>query len=100
MRALELATTDPGTRLEAPVAALGARFNDRVKEPLGAGYARGESEVRAWARVAEEHGRAAVDQVTGWIGTSRELLASLLGSADEKASETEDTVSNPDQEKP
>jgi predicted anti-sigma-YlaC factor YlaD len=99
-RALELATTDPTARLEAPLAAIEERFTARVKKPLGTRYARGEAEVRAWAKAAEAHGRVMSEAVVSWLGTSRELLASLLGSADEKDSDSEDAATNPTQEKP
>ncbi len=110
-KALELARTDPTARLEAPVAQLGARleapvatlgeqFTVRVKEPIRAGYARGEAEARTWAQAAEARGRAFIDDLSAWLGTSRERLASLLERADEKASDNQDDASNSTQEKP
>ena len=103
-KALALARTDPAAqleeRLEGPVAALEERFAVQVKEPLYARYARGESEVRAWAAAAETKSRGVADQVGVWLGTSREWIASLLGSADEEASDTENATSNSNQEKP
>ena len=99
-KALELARTDPGARLEAPVAAIEERFAVQVKEPLSARYAQGEAEIRAWAEAAQARGRALTGEVVSWLGTSRELLASLLESADEEASDKEDATSNPNQEKP
>jgi anti-sigma factor RsiW len=99
-KALELAQTDPAARFEEPVAALEERFTSRVEEPLRARYARGEAEVRAWAKGAERRGRALASEVADWFGTSRELLASLLESADAKASASEEPESNPTQETP
>lgn len=99
-KALELARTDPRAPLEAPVAALEERFASGVKEPLSARYARGESEVRTWAQKAGAQGRTLANEIVSWLGTSRELIASLLGSADEKASDSDDAASNPNQEKP
>lgn len=101
-KALVLARTDPTiqleAQLEAPVAALEESFTTRVKEPLSTHYAQTEARVLAWAKVAEQHGRTAADVALGWLGTSRELLASLLGSADEK--DSDDDASNSTQETP
>ena len=99
-QALVLTRTDPGAQLEAPMAALEERFAVQVKQPLSARYAEGEAEVRAWAEAAEAKGRTVAGKVAAWLGTSRDLIASLLGSADEKASDKEDAASNPNQEKP
>jgi anti-sigma factor RsiW len=110
-KALVLARTDPAARLEAPVAqlearleapvaALGDHFTTQVKEPISARYARGETRVRSWAKAAEARGRAVTEDLAAWLGTSRERLASLLESADEKASDSADTESNTNQEKP
>ena len=103
-RALELAQSEPGSRiearLEAPVAALEERFTARVTEPLNARYAEGEATVRTWLRTARAWYRTATDRLSGWLGTSRELLASLLGSADETASDNEDSERDPNQETP
>lgn len=99
-RALALARSDPGAQLEAPVAALEERFAARVKEPLGARYADLEAELRAWAEATRAKGRALGEKAADWLGTSHEVLASLLGSANDKASDGEDAASNPTQETP
>jgi anti-sigma factor RsiW len=99
-KALDLARTDPRVELELPVAALEERFATQVKEPLSSRYADGEAEIRAWAEAVEAKGRKVTEKVSAWLGTSRDLIASLLESADEKASDREDAESNPTQEKP
>jgi len=99
-KALDLARTDPRVELKMPVAALEERFATRVKEPLSSRYADGEAEVRAWAEAVEANGRKVTERVSAWLGTSRDLIASLLESADEKASDREDAESNSNQEKP
>ena len=99
-KALVLARTEPGAQFEVPMAAIEEGFTSHVKEPLSARYARGEAEVRAWAKAAAERGEQLAGEAIDWLGTSRELLASLLGNADEKSSGDTDTTSNPDQEKP
>lgn len=99
-KALVLARTDPGVKLDVPMAELEEHFAARVKEPLSARYADAEAEVQAWARAAEAKGRSVAGQVVAWFGTSREWIASLFGSADEKDSDKQETASNPNQEKP
>lgn len=99
-RALDLAQTDPAAKLEAPVAALEERVADRVIAPLAAFYARGESAARAWAGVAAERGKALTGELAMRWRTSRELLASLLESAETEASETRNAAEPPDQETP
>ena len=103
-QALVLARSDPaeriGKRLEGPMAALEESFAARLGRPLGDRLARGEAELRTWAEAAEARGRAVGEELIDWIGTTRERLASLLESADEKASETPDDASNPTQETP
>ena len=103
-QALGLARTDPRprieARLEAPVAAIEESFTTHVGQPLGARYARGAAKVGAWSEAAADRGRALVADARSWIGTSRDRLASLLESADEKASETQDDAPNPTQETP
>ena len=103
-RALELARSEPGTRiearLEAPVKALEERFSASVKAPLTARYAEGEAKISTWLRTTRAWYRAAADRVSGWLGTSRELLASLLGSADKTAPDSKDSERDPNQETP
>ena len=99
-QALALAKTDPTGRLEAPLAALEEGFSARLKRPIGKRYARGESLAREWAEAAEARSRVVAETVGSWLGTSRELLASLSGSADEKPSGSEDPTPDPTQEKP
>lgn len=99
-QALELARTEPNVRLELPVAALEEGFATRVARPIGSRYARGEAAVRGWAEALEARSRALADEGAGWLGTCRERLASLLESADEKASQVEDSETDPNQEIP
>ena len=82
------------------MAALEERFAARVKQPLSARYAEGEATVRTWLQTTRAWYLAAAGRVSGWLGTSRELLASLLGSADETAPDSEDSESEPNQETP
>ena len=99
-RALDLARTDPLERLGAPLEALEEGFATQVRKPLGARYADGAATVLAWARAAEERGRGLAAEAGDWIGTSRDRLASLLSSADKKATDGEDAAPNPTQETP
>ena len=103
-QALELARSDPRARIEArmeaPVATLEERFGTHVRQPLGNRWARGEALVRSWAEGATASARARLDGARGWIGTSRERLASLLGSADEKNPDGADAEPKPTEETP
>lgn len=99
-RALTLAQTDPAARLEAPVAAMEEQIAGRVISPVAAFYARGESTARRWATDAARRGKALNDELAIRWRTSRELLASLLESADKEASRTADTADQNDQETP
>jgi predicted anti-sigma-YlaC factor YlaD len=103
-KALGLAKTNPTVRLEAPLAALEEQFSARVTTPIGSRYARAESRARAWAQAwaeeAEARGRGLVETVGTWLGTCRELAASLLGSADDTAFDDQDAKSNPTEETP
>ncbi len=99
-KALRLARTNPTARLEAPLAVLEEQLSARVARPIGSRYARAEARVRIWAGEAEALGRGGVETVGAWLGTCRELAASLLASADETASDDPDPQSNPTEETP
>ena len=103
-RVLELARTDPAARiearLEAPAKALGERLKGQAEDRIGARYAETRARAAAWMGAAAPRGRAVVDPLLSWIGTSRERLASLLESAEQKASENDEDASEPTQETP